>query len=390
MPQRNRNDLRSSFSICGGALFFLFIALMFLTVRLDAGRDPQIIKVLVESGQKNLNISSPQSLTAVDMQTGRRASFPAGGSYRVIPRPGGITIRGELFSSIVRIIPEGKILRVNGHSYRDSIILKNDGALLGAINEIGVESYLFGVLPREVSPSWGEEALKAQAVVSRTYIMRNLGRFASKGYDLTSCENSQVYGGAECETPATSAAVLETAGEVIKYKGNIAGVFFHADSGGHTESPEFVWGSSSVPPYLKGRREPVREKTPYSFWEYKITFDRLAEILNKNGYKTGKIKRVIISQKTGSGRAKDFIIYAETGKTKINSGKFRTMLGGRNIKSTKIKKITNERKEVVFSGSGWGHGVGMSQWGAKELAEKGWGYKKILEFYFPGTRISKF
>ena len=84
------------------------------------------------------------------------------------------------------------------------------------------------------------------------------------------------------------------------------------------------------------------------------------------------------------------MIYSERGKTEIKSGKFRTMLGGRNLKSTKIKKIANKRKEVVFSGSGWGHGVGMSQWGAKELAEKGWSYKKILRLYFPGTRISKY
>ncbi len=372
-----------------GLRLFVFFAAAFSTSLLFA-RDPQIITILIARDQKALNISSSRGMAAADMKTGRRVSFPSGSSYRVIPCPGGISIRGEGFSSMVRLIPEGESVRVNGRGYRDSIILKNDGSLLMAINEIGVESYLCGVLPRELSPAWDEESLKAQAVVSRTYIMGNLGRFAKKGYDLTSCENSQVYGGLGCEKPQTSAAVRETAGKVIKYRGKIARVYFHADAAGHTESPEFVWGSSAPPPYLKGRREPVRKKTPYSSWEYKITFEKLALILSKNGYKTGKIKRVVGKKKTKSGRIKNFIIYSETGKTKIKSGKFRTMLGGRNLKSTKIKKIVNKRKSVVFSGSGWGHGVGMSQWGAKELAEKGWSYKRILRLYFPGTRISKY
>jgi len=376
-------------NVCCGVNLLIFFTVAFLAV-FSFARDPQIITVLVETNQKALNISSLRGMTAADMKTGRRVSFPRGSSYRVVPERGGVSIRGEMFSSMVRLITKGDSVRVNGRSYRDSIILKNKNSRLSAINEIGVESYLCGVLPRELSPEWDEEALKAQAVVSRTYIMANLGRFAKKGYDLTSCENSQVYGGLGCEKPQTSAAVRKTAGEVIKYRGKVARVYFHADAAGYTESPEFVWGSASPPPYLKGKREPVRKRTPYSSWKYEITFDKLAIILSKNGYKTGKIKRVTVKNKTRSGRVKNFMVYSKTGKTKIKSGKFRTMLGGRNIKSTKIKKIANKRKSVVFSGSGWGHGVGMSQWGAKELAEKGWNYKKIIRLYFPGTKISKY
>ncbi|MEA2081649.1 MAG: SpoIID/LytB domain-containing protein [Elusimicrobiota bacterium] len=368
---------------------FVFFAIAFSAVYLFA-RDPQIITVLVEGNKKALNISSSSGLTAADMKSGKRVSFPQGSSYSVRPAPGGINIRGKVFSSMVRLMTRGDSIRVNGRSYRDSIILKNKNSLLSAINEIGVESYLCGVLPRELSPAWDADALKAQAVVSRTYIMANLGRFAKKGYDLTSCENSQVYGGLGCEKPATSAAVHATAGKVIKYRGQVARVYFHADASGHTESPEFVWSSSSPPRYLKGVREPVRKKTPYSSWKYEITFDKLSALLNRNGYKTGRIKRLIARRKTPSGRIREFWIYSETGKTKIKSGKFRTILGGRNLKSTKIKKITNKRRSVVFTGSGWGHGVGMSQWGAKELAEKGWSYKKILRLYFPGTRISRY
>ncbi|MBA3053205.1 SpoIID/LytB domain-containing protein [bacterium] len=367
----------------------LFVTAYFLPAFLCA-RDPQIITILIERNQKSVNISSPDGMTAADMQTGRRVLFPKGSSYRAEPSGGGVKIRGEMFGAMVRLIPAGESVKLNGRAFRDSIILQNEASLLSAINEIGVESYLCGVLPRELSPSWDEEALKAQAVVSRTYIMANLGRFSKQGYDLTACENSQVYGGLDCEQGSTSEAVRATAGEVIKYRGDIARVYFHADAAGHTESPEFVWGSSSPPPYLKGKREPVRKDTPYSSWEYETSFEDISRVFEKNGYKTGVIKRVVIKNKTPSGRVKNFMVYSASGKTEIKSGKFRTMLGGRNIKSTKINKIINGRKSVVFTGAGWGHGVGMSQWGAKELAEKGWDYKKILRLYFPGTGIAKY
>jgi len=381
--------MKPKFSRTGVLLPTVFFTLIFAPLLLSA-RDTQIITILIEGRQKTLNVSSPGGMTAVDMQSGRKVFFPKGSSYRVTPVPGGIDIRGEGFSDMFRLIPKGESVRVNGRAFRGGIILRKDGSLLSAINEVEVEDYLRGVLPRELSPAWNEDALKAQAVVSRTYIMANLGRFAKQGYDLTSCENSQVYGGLDCEQNTTSEAVRATAGEVLKYRGEIARVYFHADAAGHTESPEFVWGSSEPPPYLKGRREPVRNETPYSSWEYEIGFEELARVLEKNDYKTGRIKRVVARGKTGAGRVKNFMLYSETGKTEIKSGKFRTMLGGRNIKSTKIQNIINGRKSVVFKGSGWGHGVGMSQWGAKELAEKGWDYKKILRLYFPGTRIAKY
>jgi len=255
--------MKPKFSRTGVLLPTVFFTLIFAPLLLSA-RDTQIITILIEGRQKTLNVSSPGGMTAVDMQSGRKVFFPKGSSYRVTPVPGGIDIRGEGFSDMFRLIPKGESVRVNGRAFRGGIILRKDGSLLSAINEVEVEDYLRGVLPRELSPAWNEDALKAQAVVSRTYIMANLGRFAKQGYDLTSCENSQVYGGLDCEQNTTSEAVRATAGEVLKYRGEIARVYFHADAAGHTESPEFVWGSSEPPPYLKGRREPARNETPYS------------------------------------------------------------------------------------------------------------------------------
>lgn len=367
--------------------FLIFLAAISAPFRLSA-RTSSIVTILIENGRQSINISSPEGMMAEDMNGSRKVFLAKGSSYRAVPVEGGIDIRGQGFSDMLRLVPNGEFMRVNGRAFRGGVILKKEGVHLAAVNEVEVEDYLRGVLPRELSPAWDEEVLKAQAVVSRTYIMANIGRFAKQGYDLTACENSQVYGGKDVEQASTDAAVSATAGEVIKYRGEIARVYFHADAAGHTESPEFVWSSSEPPPYLKGRREPVRNETPYSSWEYEISFEELERVLEKNGYKTGRIRRVALRGRSSSGRAKNFVVHGASSQTEIKSGKFRTMLGGRNIKSTKITKLVNIRNSVIFMGAGWGHGVGMSQWGAKELAERGWSYKKIIGLYFPGTGIA--
>ncbi|PIU19073.1 MAG: hypothetical protein COT16_00230 [Elusimicrobia bacterium CG08_land_8_20_14_0_20_44_26] len=347
----------------------------------------QIVAVQILDGASSVNVSSEEILKIADMKTGKVSALPTGNSYPALPASGGIKIREMSFSSMIRIMGGPKLIRINGRSYRGSVILSNDKGRIGAVNELGVEDYLLGVLPREVSPKWDREALKAQAVVSRTYILRNLGRFADKGYDLTSCDKSQVYGGADSEKPETTFAVFETKGQVLEYRGALASVYFHADSDGYTEDPKYVWGTDSTPEYLKGRREPVREKTPYSFWEYRISYEALAKIL---GGKGETVRKVECKKKNSSGRVVSFVVRTARGKMEIDSNKFRTILGAGHLKSTKIKRIINGRKDVAFEGGGWGHGVGLSQWGAKELADKGWNYKRILNFYFPGTNISQF
>ena len=145
-----------------------------------------------------------------------------------------------------------------------------------------------------------------------------------------------------------------------------------------------------MPSYLKGVREPVCEETPYSDWQADISKEEIVRVLKKNGYKADRIQKIKGSKKNRSGRFAVMIIYSNKGKIKLSSNKFRTLMGSRRIKSTKITSIRNKRDKISFTGQGWGHGVGMSQWGAKALADKGWNYKKILRLYFPGTRVREF
>ncbi len=365
------------------AVFFLF------SVSLSA-RDRQIITVAILKGVKSVNISCAKKFLAIDMTENRRRLFSPWNSYLVLPTPGGIEIRNHLFSNLVRIFSKKGFIRVNGREYRDSIIISQNSGKLDVINEIGLEGYLFGVLPKEVSPKWNMEALKAQAVVSRTYILRNLGRFKSEGYDLSASELSQVYGGKSCEKGTTTEAVLKTSGEVLVYRGKLASVYFHADAAGHTENPKFVWGTENTPAYLRGVREKYRRNSPYSKWQAQISYGEIVSALRKKGYDIDKVHKISKKGRTPSGRAKFIVVYSNRGKIKIPSNKFRMFMGSRKIKSTKIRKISNRRGFAIFYGQGWGHGVGFSQWGAKDLAERGWNYRKILRFYFPGTKIAEF
>lgn len=355
----------------------------------SSAKNSVTVAIGILQGVPSVKISSTKQFKVFDIKNNRASNLAGGKFYTVLPSASGMKIGDMNFSNAVKFAGKG-FIKVKGRSYKGVVIIKAQKKKLNVINELDVEEYLLGVLPVEVSPKWAKESLKAQAVVSRTYVLKNLGRYASKGYDLTASEASQVYGGASAEKPETSSAVLETEGEVLTYKKEFASVYFHADAAGYTENPAYVWGAKKAPRYLKGVREPPMAKTPYSNWEARITWDEIIKILKKNGYSFKRLKRISSRGKTRSGRVKEFVIHMEKGRLKIASNKFRNMLGTSRLRSTKITKIINKRKSVVFQGSGWGHGIGLSQWGAKSLAEKGWNYRKILRFYFPGTRLEKY
>lgn len=361
--------------------FKIFFFLVFLAGFLH-GRP---LRILIEDSAKAVNLSSASDMVLTEVN-GKRKILPRGNSFPVLPRSGGLDIRGTGFASPVRVSSK-EILRLNGRSYRGDLLIENYDGKIRVINEVLLEDYLCGVLPCEVSPSWNKEVLKAQAVVSRTYAVKNIKE--NSPYDLCATEFSQVYKGAGVETPSTNAAVKETEGEVIFYGNEIADVYFHADAAGYTESPENVWSGKSAPRYLSGVREPRLPATPHSEWRCEISYEKIEEILEKNKIHIGSLKRIKLAQKNRSGRWEKIIFYGREGKAEVPFSKFRLWVGSSCLKSTKIKSFRLSGRSVVFEGSGWGHGIGLSQWGAKSLADEGWDYRKILRFYFPSTHIKK-
>lgn len=373
-----------------------FTALAFaLFARTDAAcADPDIpeniLRVAIAESAESANVSAAGGFTLYDLNVGAKKSLSGRSIYLIKPTPKGIAIGQDSFGALVRVMAgEGEYVRVNGRRYRGTVLIRNSGRnSLTVINELGIDEYLFGILPKEVSPDWPMEALKAQAVVSRSFALKNLGRHVSEGFNLCSRVHCQVYGGMEGEHARTNEAVEDTYNEVVLYKEDLANTLFFSNCGGKTEYPGNAWESSANPPYLK----PVRCKYCKSYrhhsWEQSVAPERIADALKKFGIRES-VRSIAIAAKGSSGRAASLKIRSASGSATIRASQFRMSLGPDVIRSTLITRIRKSNGLFYFYGRGWGHGVGLCQEGARGMAERKKSYRKIVQFYYPGTSIEK-
>lgn len=269
---------------------------------------------------------------------------------------------------------------LSGLKYSGSIEVWKGESGLYIVNEVPLEDYIKGVVASEVGNSWDIEALKAQAVVARTYALyQKLNNNNVKlPYHLTSSVLHQVYKGGN--VPENIArAVNETRGEILTYEGKPIIAYYHSTSGGMTEDPVEVFGKSY--PYLKPV-ETTCELSPYFIWEKRIPLSEIERASNVMG-----IKEITIDSLTVSNRVKDFKIITEDGEYKILAKELRKNLGWDRLPSTLITSITRDGAFYIFEGKGYGHGVGMCQWTALDMAKKGMSYRDILSKFYPGTTI---
>ncbi|MGC8972527.1 MAG: SpoIID/LytB domain-containing protein, partial [bacterium] len=269
--------------------------------------------------------------------------------------------------AVIEVI--GNDLTVNSITYRGGlrIISRNDDMFI--INMLPIEEYLYGVVPAEVPYYWHIEALKAQAVLARTYALKCIINSAGKDYDLENTQNFQVYKGKSGEYSTTTEAVNSTRGEIIFYGDSIANVYFHSTCGGHTESAKNIWNIPNSP-YLTGVECPYCNDSPWSEWERSIKREEWDKII-----KSSEIE----IEYDSSGR-----ILRLNG---IDGTKIRSIF---NLPSTLIIGIEVRDKEVIIKGKGFGHGVGVCQWGMKKMAELGFSYKDIISYYLPGVTIDAY
>lgn len=263
----------------------------------------------------------------------------------------------------------GKDISVNGVSYRGNlrVIFRNSNLLI--INILPLEEYLYGVVPAEVPYHWPKEALKAQAVIARTFALKSIENSAGKDYDLDNSQNSQVYRGRSGEYNTTNEAVDITRGEVVLYNGSLANVYFHSTCGGHTESPENVWNVKPLP-YLTGVECKYCSESPWANWERTVRREEWDKLIG-----VGEVN----------------IEYDSSGRIlKLNGVNGTTVRNVFNLPSTLIVGIEVREKEVLIKGKGLGHGVGVCQWGMKKMAEDGFSYKDIILYYLPGVTIDAY
>lgn len=294
---------------------------------------------------------------------------------------------GYLGTSPVRITSKDGLIRLNGRAYRGSIeIRKGKDSKLIVINELDLEEYLMGVVAEEIPHDWEAEALKAQAVVSRTYALYLKKRAGKRPYHITSDVKTQVYGGRRAERESTVRAVRETEGLVLTHKGEVIPAFYHSSCGGRTEDASELWNIDAS--YLKGVDCACQEISKYGEWERRISIKDALIALSKLGHTLSDITSIDLGRITQAGRVKNLAIRDKDRMINVPAEKFRLAIGSSVIPSVFFEASLSGR-EMVISGRGMGHGVGLCQWGAKNMAQKGSDYITILQHYYPGTTIER-
>lgn len=296
-----------------------------------------------------------------------------------------ITVESLRSYNTVLLKNSNGLFKIGHYKYRGDLkIIFKDKLYL--INYLDIEEYIKGVLPNEISPQWPIEVIKAQAVAARSFAQHCVEKNRANDYDLTDTTFSQVYKGIINEDEVFNKAIKETEGEVLVYGNEIIQAFFHSACGGHTENAEKVWGKSLG--YLRGTPCNYCRTSPHYEWEAEFSEQELLNILNQKGYSLQGIKAIIPEKMSSSGRWIKAKIIGTRKSVIIKGNDFRMMLGIKKLKSTKFR-ILRSGRSFVIKGKGWGHGVGLCQWGAKELAERGSKYYQILQYYYRGATLKR-
>jgi len=360
-------------------------------VRLPAGLpDNPRLRVAVVRASREVPVTFERGYVAVTPQreiTLRKLAKPVSGPLRTEDE--GLSLAGALFRIYgVRFYPPDRRFLLGDRRYAGvlEVLRAKDGSLT-LVEEVGVEEYIEGVLPRELPASWPAEVLKAQAVLSRSFALYKSLTRGAHDYDVVVEGWAQRYGGESSEHAKSNKAVADTRGEVLVYRRNLLLPFFHANCGGRTTRPETIWDIAPHPSLREVASEwSLRER--HGTWSLELSPDAVFRALLKAGFRVGPIARVTIAGRDASGRALRFHVRHLDGELDVPANAFRLALGADRMKST---LVTIERRagKILFAGHGWGHGVGLCQWGAKAMAERGKTYREILDHYFPGTAVAR-
>lgn len=262
------------------------------------------------------------------------------------------------------------------------LLRRGKGLLL--VNHVDLEEYVKGVVPAEVNPAWHLELLKAQAVAARTYALYHHMLNGTRDYDVVAGIQDQVYRGRQGLDARVVAAVESTRGLVVTYQGAPIYAAFSSTAAGITEDAMTVWSKDL--PYLKGVECPFDIESPYYQWKASVKLDTLEKNLRQQGFAVGTISAITPLAYSRAGRVATLQIVHSSGELTIRGEDLRKAVGYTVVPSTQFT-IESVGQDVVFSGYGAGHAVGLCQWGAKELAELGYSFSSILNYYYPGTEL---
>ncbi len=348
MGKIDREKLKVFFLFLGISIFLIFT----LTSNVLAADKLPPLRVGIFLNQDEINIGGDGTFKICNLKSKSLVSEEHNKIIKMLPHNKGIEILGKgVYSGPINIIPVGNtkiMVIINGQKYRYKgnieIVLDKDYKKLNAINIIGIEEYLYGVLKKEISPLWPTEALKAQAIAARTFAIFNINKHIDQGYNLCATTHCQAYGGVNHEDPLTNRAVDETRGLIMVYKGKPIDASYHSDSGGYTEDSENVWGSYE--PYLRSVKSKYEEfvSPPHHTWTYSITKEDLTERLQRQGYEIDTVVSIKPVKKSKTGRISELAFISKNNKTiYMKSNDLRKLIGPDLIRSTLFNiKIVGE------------------------------------------------
>jgi stage II sporulation protein D len=367
-----------------------------------------LLQVALATGQSAVNLTATGAFSVHDGTTGApREHLAPGTRLRVVRAPGGMRYRpDQAVRSLIAAPAAGALIVVNGRPYRGRVDLQLDGeGAINAVNVVDVESYLYGVVRAEMPAQSAFEALKSQAIASRTYALKNRDCFRAQGFGLKANEQSQVYGGVSDEDPRTSAAVDQTRGIVLSSKGELIEASFHSSCGGQTEHVEDVWATVEPLAYLRAvacygcRRDPTPD------WSVKLDLAMVAARLRKAGHPVGRIRGIwAIPSRTG--RVREIVVQSDRGTARVPGNAFRLGIDRKAIKSllwdlqaialASGSAAAGARSDgspvvsaLVVTGRGNGHGLGLCQHGAMVAGGQGSNCWDILRAYYMGAEFSR-
>lgn len=358
----------------GGRRVISAICLVIVLLLGSAGvaRAEPAIRVRILQGVGSIRVAS-ESLRVADRVLREPAAVATA-------EPGRVRVAGIESRSAVRVAGRGSVM-VDGRRFPGELeLLPRDDGRLDVVNVVPIESYVAGSVAGEIYPDWPDEVLKAQAVIARTYGMYERSRHAGEPFHVESSVISQRY--VSGALPGrVERAVRSTRGAYLAFHGQPLLAVYHSSAGGRTASAREVWGEDL--PYLTPVSSPD-DDAPDHFWSFEIPAADFAEALRERGVQVARAAPVEVSERSDSGR----VLRLRVGESELSGRDLRQVLGGAAIKST-LFDVREHDGTVRFLGSGSGHGVGLSQWGALALAREGSSWQEILAHYYPGSEIMR-
>lgn len=357
--------------------YWLFSSLIWLLLVFPA--QALELRVAIQKDVDNLKVGSSTSAIVRDGQGKQIGKLEPLSSLAAQPKGSGITINNRVNGGELIIEPlDNGYVWIGDRWYRGKTRLIRQGESLTAINYVDLEQYLYSVVGAEAVSSWPIEALKAQAVAARSYALYKRNTEASSIYDVDTTVGTQAYKGLDTEYTTTHQAVDDTLGQIMTYDNKVILAAFHSSSGGYTENVEDVW--TSPLPYLRGVVD-YDQESPVFEWQRIVPVSQIQSLVAG----VGRITGLQPEQMTPHGRIVSMKVTGDRGSTSVSGADLRTAL---DLRST-LFRVSAEGDNLRVKGRGFGHGLGLSQWGAYYLAKKGVNYHRILAHYYQNANLTR-